>query len=200
MIERIDEYHGPDAKPLTTNDVMALGTHSDEDGWVPDAVIVDRSDLLATTRALETAVAEIDSARFARDRYANTIGLIESAVGYSGASPVEETIERVHRLKSERDSAWARVSELETALLDACREKVVHGHTTTIWVEATMLEVPGIKELGLHADQLRSDSKTLVAELVDASERLLEHYSDGLPDHLVDEFRAALVKAKETKP
>jgi hypothetical protein len=57
---------------------------------------------------------------------------------------------------AERDAALARVSELETALLDACREKVVHGHTTTIWVEATRLEVPGIKELGLHADQLRA--------------------------------------------
>lgn len=29
-------------------------------------------------------------------------------------------------------------------------------------------------------------------ELLDASERLLEHYSSGLPDHIVEEFRAAI--------
>ena len=33
------------------------------------------------------------------------------------------------------------------------------------------------------------------AELVEAAERLLEHYSDGLPEHMVEEFRAAIAKA-----
>lgn len=49
------------------------------------------------------------------------------------------------------------------------------------------------------AEAERDEARATVADLVDASERLLEHYSDWIPDHLVDEFRAALAKAKGTK-
>lgn len=107
MSDRIDEYHGADAKVLTTDEVERWQE------FLGDGIQLRR--ILATTRALETAVAELDSARFARDRYANTIGLIESAIGFSGASPVEETIERVRRLKAERDSAITRAEEAALA-------------------------------------------------------------------------------------
>ena len=113
-------------------------------------VVIEGDRILATTRALEkleeglklwhglppderamvaiknawelwrNAVAELDSARFARDRYANTIGLIESAIGFSGANPVEETVERVRRLKAELDSVVARAEKAE-AERDAAR-------------------------------------------------------------------------------
>lgn len=68
----------------------------------------------AARARVEKAEAELDSARFARDRYANTIGLIESAIGFSGANPVEETIERVRRLKAERDEARTTMRRWES--------------------------------------------------------------------------------------
>ncbi len=33
-------------------------------------------------------------------------------------------------------------------------------------------------------------------DLLDAAERLVEHFSDGLPDHLVEEFNVAIAKAR----
>jgi hypothetical protein len=53
---------------------------------------------------------------------------------------MKTTEERVRELEG-------RVRELEKALYDACFEKVVHGHTTTIITSALRLKVPGIKEL-----------------------------------------------------
>ena len=41
----------------------------------------------------------------------------------------------------------ARINALEKVLYDACFEKVVHGHTTTIITSALKLKVPGVKEL-----------------------------------------------------
>jgi hypothetical protein len=58
-----------------------------------------------------------------------------------------------------------RVSELETALLDACREKVLHGHTTTLLSVSKRLGVPGIQELCLDADQLRAEEATRLSEV-----------------------------------
>lgn len=81
---------------------------------------------------------------------------------------------RPAQAKKERDAARARVVALEEALLDACREKVVHGHTTTLLTKAGRLEVPGIKELCISAEQIRSEAKTLVAELVEALEACTE--------------------------
>jgi len=40
-----------------------------------------------------------------------------------------------------------RIDALEKALYDACFEKVVHGHPTTIIDTALKLKVPGVKEL-----------------------------------------------------
>lgn len=155
MSDRIDEYHGAEAKVLTTDEVERWQE------FLGDGIQLRRT--LATTRALETlesraetleanlrastgwldaiaaipevdqadggcddavrhalakllaraekAEAEFDSARFARDRYANTIGQIESAVGFSGANPVEETIERVRGLRVERDTCAAELAD-----------------------------------------------------------------------------------------
>jgi len=40
-----------------------------------------------------------------------------------------------------------RIDALEKALYDACLEKHLHGHTTTIISTAIKLKVPGVKEL-----------------------------------------------------
>lgn len=56
-----------------------------------------------------------------------------------------------------------------------------------------------VAELERERDEALAEverERAVVVELVDASERLLEYYSDGLPDHLVDEFRAALAKVR----
>jgi len=42
----------------------------------------------------------------------------------------------------------------------------------------------------------RDSGRTKISGLLDAAERLLEHFSDGLPDHLIEEFRDAVDSAK----
>jgi hypothetical protein len=91
-----------DAKPLTTADVHKLEHVSDEDGVNFDAVEVDKEDLIATTRALETA---------------------QTAVTISNSRDYERIHQQavaLHALADEavgdRDSARARVVELETVL------------------------------------------------------------------------------------
>jgi len=51
-----------DAKPLTTAEALLLGEAFDGDGPLVGSVVVDRDELLATTRALEAA--ERDAVRF----------------------------------------------------------------------------------------------------------------------------------------
>ena len=43
----------------------------------------------------------------------------------------------------------------------------------------------------------RDAGRIKISTMLDAAERLLEHYSDGLPDHLVEEFRDAVVVARK---
>lgn len=94
----------------------------------------------------------------------------------------------------------ARVAALETAFLDACREKIVHSHTTTLLVTAKQLEIPGIEELCVDADQIRSEAKTLVNELATVLESIVCHwYADvegKTHQDLIDAASAALAKAK----
>lgn len=52
---------------------------------------------------------------------------------------------------------------------------------------------------GVHLPEEAEANARLMAaapELLDASERLIEHFSDGLPEHLVEEFEAAITKAR----
>ena len=136
------------------------------------------------------------------EQYLNVLARAEKAEKERDAAVArrDEVIADLDRIQGQAGPELARlrarVASLETAFLDACREKVVHGHTTTLLAVARRLEVPGVGELCIDADRIRSEAKTVVTELVDASERLLEYYADGLPDHLVDEFRAALALAK----
>jgi hypothetical protein len=78
--------------------------------------------------------------------------------------------------EADLELARARVAELEKALLDACCEKITHGHTTTLLVTAKKLEVPGIKKLCIDAEQIRSEAKTLVAALETALRRIVTGY------------------------
>lgn len=50
-----------DAKPMTTAEVESLPAHVDEDGPFEHHVLVERDELLATTRALETEIARVAS-------------------------------------------------------------------------------------------------------------------------------------------
>ena len=62
--------------------------------------------------------------------------------------------------------------------------------------DAALARAEKAEQIERDLEGARDAARATIAELVDASERLLEYYSDGLPDHLVDEFRAALAKAK----
>jgi len=43
----------------------------------------------------------------------------------------------------------------------------------------------------------RDVGRAKISGLLDAAERLLEHYSDGLPEHLTEEFRDAVINARK---
>ncbi len=60
--------------------------------------------------------------------------------------------------------AAARVAELERVLLDACREKALHGHTTTLLAESLRLKVPGTEGFETWGEERESKLRTLEAE------------------------------------
>lgn len=43
----------------------------------------------------------------------------------------------------------------------------------------------------------RDAGRDKISGLLDAAERLLEHFSDGLPEHLIEEFRDAVTNARK---
>lgn len=43
----------------------------------------------------------------------------------------------------------------------------------------------------------RDAGRLKISALLDAAERLLEHFSDGLPEHMIEEFKDAVVAAKK---
>lgn len=98
-------------------------------------------------------------------------------------------------------AAEARVAELERALLDACREKALHGHTTTLLAESLRLKVPGTEGFEAWGEERESKLRTLEAahtEALDALERAEKWMSkplceDGTCDGCV--VRAVLAKA-----
>ena len=53
----------------------------------------------------------------------------------------QEAIERIERLRAERDEARARVAQLEAFIVDACREKTLHGSTPSLITGASKLGI-----------------------------------------------------------
>ena len=49
----------------------------------------------------------------------------------------------------------------------------------------------------ISTDEAKANARLIAAApaLLDAIERTLEHFADGLPDHLVDEFKECVAKA-----
>lgn len=104
-----------DPKPLTTTDAEAMPEHSDEDGAFPDAVLVDRADLIATTRALEKEARENTEARrwlsVLHDRASESMHMHTL-----GRHEYDCALARINALAIERDAARASVAELVEAL------------------------------------------------------------------------------------
>jgi DNA repair exonuclease SbcCD ATPase subunit len=105
-------------------------------GYIPTtpieklAVIIDEN-VREEHAELEQLRAELEQAKreeFDRGRavgredvgkYSNAIGLIESALGISGATPLGETVKAVERLATELEQAKARIVELDEVRREA---------------------------------------------------------------------------------
>ena len=53
----------------------------------------------------------------------------------------QEAVKCIERLRTERDALRARVAQLEAFIVDACREKTLHGSTPSIVVGASKLGI-----------------------------------------------------------
>lgn len=159
--------------PLTTSEVeMDCVRAEARDEWCS----CDGGRLLATTRALEIAqTVEAD---------------LESHVSraYASLEAIGARLETAERARDQLANVAGATMGLRYVDFAGGEEVVVSDAIREHALWSSMRET--IRE--------RDEARTELAELVDASERLLEHYSAGLPDHLVEEFRTAL--AKETKP
>lgn len=185
-----------DAKPLTTRDVERMRTYYSE-----SAVLVERDELLATTRALEK--------------------LEEGLKLWHGLPPderdmvaIENAGELWRRAVAERDSAIARAEKAERE-----RDEVLIERDELVDVEIDFAEVERERdEARAHAAELVEALDGLFVEydiLVNAgSKYALTYWVDRLPDHACAECipggpivkpgfrcrehaaRAALAKAK----
>lgn len=227
MSDRIDEYHGADAKVLTTADVESLPEHGDEDGGMPGVVLVDREDLLATTLEIERAQTALDEVRA---EVARRDALI-SGDGYEDmrrhAADLAQRLETAERERDEARSSLGALADVAGAAQGlryvdfAAGEEVVVSDEirgNALWgamretirerdaARATIVElVTALEGLFVEYDHLRNAG----------SKHALTYWVDHLPDHACAECvpggpivdpgfrcrehaaRAALAKAKE---
>lgn len=111
-------------------------------------------------------------------RCAGTIGLKRESLLDDDLS------DHVYRMKK-------RIEDLETALLDSCREKVLHGHTTTLLSDALRLKVPGVENYEDWADERASR-----LEKAEARVKELEGVLDGYGARDMEEMSQKLKKAE----
>src|SRR5512137_695391 len=207
-----------DAKVLTPAEAECLPEHGDEDGGMPGVVLVDRDDLLATTRALETAqMAETKAAAAAMREWDSLKHEFESSVATLRA--------RAEKAESERDEARGEARAHRAALDDATAS--CHGLGCGRCEDCVSMQ----RARAEKAESEHDAARARVAELVTAMEGLFVEYDnlrsagskhaltywvDRLPDHACAECvpggpivvpgfrcrehaaRAALAKSKGT--
>jgi hypothetical protein len=123
-----------DAKPLTTAEVVTWVPHLDEDGGACTCILVERDDLLATTRALECEARAHRALEFGAAALAERAEKAEAQVAVSGgewcaqnraewrgpcgacAWCVKQERERAEKAERERDEARAEVARRDALL------------------------------------------------------------------------------------
>ena len=75
-------------------------------------------------------------------------------------------------LADENAALRARVAELEKALLDACREKFLRGHVTTLLFDSLRLKVPGVEHYESWGEERKSRLQQAEADVRKAVEAL----------------------------
>lgn len=132
-----------------------------------------QAQVVALARELERFAAEaLDAAKvYAAPPWlsdvAEALGMVRPCDGAPLALNWNQALEEIRNQKADREEARR---DLERLMGDDSVEAV-------------------IKE--------RDAGRLKISALLDAAERLLEHFSDGLPDHLVEEFRDAAVAARK---
>ena len=86
-----------------------------------------------------------------------------------------------------------RVKALEKALLDACREKVLHGHTTQLLNSALRLMVPGVENYEEWGDERQSRLQKAEAR-VEELEKVLDGYGARDMESLSKKLKDAEVR------
>lgn len=160
-----------DAKPLTTADAATLGEAFKDDEALAGSVVVDRAELLATTRALERVTAELENERRAHAAHeAGEAGLIA----------------RAEKAEHERDAAKTKADIYERDWYSAKQE----------FGDARAKLLARAAERQTEIDATRST----VAELVAALKPLCHPGTSGRSVVDWERARAALAKAKGGAP
>lgn len=96
-----------------------------------------------------------------------------------------------------RDAAALRerVAELEAVLRDTCREKVLHGHTTTLLTDALRLKVPGVENYEDWAEERESKLQKAEARIKEL-ESVLDGYGARDLQEMSEKLKAAEVRTK----
>jgi hypothetical protein len=106
-------------------------------------------------------------------------------IGLKRENPLDDDLsDHVYHMKR-------RIEALEGALLDACREKVLHGHTTTLLTDSLRLKVPGVESYEDWADE-----RTSRLEKAEARVKELEGVLDGYGARDMEEMGQKLKKAE----
>lgn len=110
-------------------------------------------------------------------------------IGLKRESPLDDDLsDHVYRMKR-------RIEALEGVLLDACREKVLHGHTTTLLSDALRLKVPGVEnyeDWGRERNSRLKEAEARVAEL----ESVLDGYGAQSMEEMSAKLKAAEAQIK----
>ena len=91
--------------------------------------------------------------------------------------------------------AEARVTELETVLRDTCREKVLHGHTTTLLTDALRLKVPGVENYEDWTEERESKLQKAEARIKEL-ESVLDGYGARDLQEMSEKLKVAEVRIK----